>query len=67
MKLHPVRIFKVSLLISMNTKTKRQGVEKAFWAIPENCKINVNSHLMLTKYSIYRFNKCKNTKDVIKM
>lgn len=36
-------------------------------AIPGSYKINGNSHLMLTKYNIYRANQCKNTKDMIKM
>lgn len=36
-------------------------------AIPGSYKINGNSHLMLTKYSIYPVNQCKNTKGMIKM
>lgn len=67
MKLCPVCILKVSLLISVNIEIKSQYVKMGFSAIPGSCKINGNSHLMLTKYSIYRFNQCKNTKDMIKM
>lgn len=51
----------------MNIEIKQSVGTKGYSAIPGRYKINENSHLMLTKYSIYPVNQCKNTKNMFKM